>query len=49
VLNTTSVEHILTTALPLAVYYGLNNKTIKLDITESSTFYKMQLNSVHIK
>ena len=49
VLNTTSVEHILTTALPLAVYYGLNNKTIKLDITESSTLYKMQLKSVHIK
>jgi len=50
VLNTTSVEHVLTTALPLAVYYGLNNKTINLDITESSSIlYKLNLKSVHIK
>jgi len=50
VLNTTSVEHVLTTALPLAVYYGLNNKTINLDITESSSIlYKVNLKSVHIK
>jgi hypothetical protein len=50
VLNATSVEHVLTTALPLAVYYGLNNKTIELDISDSSSYlYKLNLKSVHIK
>lgn len=48
VLNTTSVQHVLTTALPLAAYFGLNNKTIPLNIKESSIFYKLTLNSIHI-
>ena len=49
VLNTTSVEHVLTTALPLAIYFALNNKTIDLNITDSSSMlYKLTLKSVHI-
>ena len=42
VLNTTSVEHVLTTALPLACYFALTNKTIELNITEKSSWqYKL--------
>lgn len=48
VLNTTSVEHLMATALPLACYFGLNNKTIKLDIDSKSSFYHLILNSMHI-
>jgi hypothetical protein len=50
VLNTTSMEHVLTTALPLACYYALNNKTIDLNISDSSSWlYTLELNSVHIE
>jgi len=39
----------MATALPLACYFGLNNKTIKLDIdSKSSFFYHIILNSMHI-
>lgn len=49
VLNTTSTEHILQTALPLAAYFALNNKTIDLNIEESSSIlYKLSLKSVHL-
>ena len=48
VLNTTSTEHILQTAIPLACYFALNNKTINLNIEEKSLLYKLTLKSVHL-
>ena len=49
VLNTTSVENVMTIAMPLACYFALNNKTVELNVSESSSiFYKLTLNSMHI-
>jgi hypothetical protein len=50
VLNTTSVENVLTTAVPLACYFALNNKTIALNYSDSTSWlYKIELNSLHIE
>lgn len=48
VLNVTSVEHILTTALPLACYFGLTNKTLNVNYHKESLFYSLNINSIHI-
>jgi hypothetical protein len=48
VLNTTSVEHLMTTALPLACYFALNNKTFDLKLDQKSMFYHLILNSMHL-
>lgn len=48
VLNTTSVQHVLTTAVPLAAYFALNNKTFPLNIVESHIAYKLEVKSIHI-
>lgn len=39
----------MATALPLACYFGLNNKTIELDIdSHKAFFYHIVLKSMHI-
>jgi len=38
----------MTTALPLACYFALNNKTIDVNYVDSSTFYKLDIKSIHI-
>jgi hypothetical protein len=39
----------MATALPLALYFGLNNKTFNLKIDDhSSWFYNIKLKSMHI-
>lgn len=48
VLNTTSVEHLLSTALPLACYFALNNKTIQVGLSEKSLLGTLTLESLHI-
>jgi hypothetical protein len=49
VLNTTSVEHLMATALPLACYFALNNKTFDLNIDDKQSYlYHLKLKSMHI-
>jgi len=47
-LNTTSINNIMQTFVPILSYYMLNNKTINTDIHESNILYKFDLDSVHI-
>lgn len=42
------MEHILQTAIPLACYFALNNKTINLDYVEKSFLYTLNFKSVHL-
>jgi hypothetical protein len=47
-LNTTSVNNMLQTFIPILSYYMLNNKTIELDIHESTLLYKFDLQEIHL-
>jgi hypothetical protein len=47
-LNTTSINNLMQTFVPILSYYMLNNKTIETDIHESSILYTFDLDQVHI-
>ena len=47
-LNTTSINNMLQTFIPILSYYMLNNKTIELDIHESSLLYTFDLKEIHL-
>jgi len=47
-LNTTSINNVMQTFVPILSYYMLNNKTIETDIHESSLLYKFDLDSIHL-
>ena len=47
-INTTSINNMMQTFVPILSYYMLNNHTFVTNITESSILYKLTLDSVHI-
>jgi len=48
-LNTTSVNNVFKTLIPIGAYFGLNNKTFDVNIVDSSSiFYKLILNKIHV-
>ena len=48
VLNATSVNHVVSSLIPIISYYALNNQTYQLNLTESSYLYKFTFNTLHI-
>ena len=46
-LNTTSVNNLLQTAVPIFAYYALNNQTYDLNIEEKSLLYTFDFDSIH--
>jgi len=43
-LNSTSVDHMMVSLVPLVSYFLLNNQTFNLDIQEKTLLYKFKLN-----
>ena len=48
VLNTTSVNHVVSSLIPIISYFVLNNQTYQLNLTEKGTLYKFTFNILHI-
>ena len=48
-LNTTSISNLMQTFVPLLGYFALNNKTFETNIHESTIFYELDLESIHIE
>ena len=48
VLNTTSVNHVVSSLIPIISYFVLNNQTYQLNLTEKGTLYKFTFNTLHI-
>ena len=38
----------MATFIPILAYYGLNNKTIELDIEDKARLYKFSLSKIHL-
>ena len=47
-LNTTSINNVMATFVPIMSYYALNNKTIPMDVHEKNFLYTLDLSQVHI-
>ena len=47
-LNSTSIQNILNTFIPIMAYFAVNNKTIEIDEKISGFGYKLDLESIHI-
>ena len=47
--NTTSINNLMQTAVPIFAYYALNNQTYDLGITEKSLLYTFNFESIHFK
>lgn len=47
-LNSTSINNIMNTFVPILAYYVLNNQTIEINETIKGIGYKLELDSVHI-
>ena len=43
-----SVNHILSTFVPILSYYMLNNKTMELNLEDSGFGYKVEIDDIHI-
>jgi hypothetical protein len=48
VLNTTSVNHVVSSLIPIISYYVLNNQTYQLNLTKSGYLYKFTFDTLHI-
>ena len=47
--NTTSVNNMMQIFVPILSYYILQNQTFVTNVTESSLFYKLTLDSIHVE
>jgi len=47
-MNTTSLNNFVQSAIPVGAYFWLNNHTFELNMTESTTFYDLNLDSIHV-
>jgi len=47
-LNATSINNLMTVAVPLASYFELNNHTFELGVKEKTFLYELDLDNVHV-
>jgi len=47
-LNSTSINNVMQTFVPILAYYALNNQTFDVNETIKGTGYKLVLNSIHV-
>jgi hypothetical protein len=47
-LNSTSINNVMQTFVPILAYYALNNQTFNINETYDGTGYKLVLNDIHV-